>query len=76
MGLVHQLMHERCRGLPQSVHISLPGDAVQRQVARAILCGAGYDYAEHALEPPPATGLSVAVLTPSLASDLRVGGSK
>ena len=64
VGLVPQLLHERCRGLPQSVRVSLQaglsrrwwgllGVAVQRQVARAILRGPGYDLVEHALEPPP-----------------------
>ena len=28
--------------------------AVQREVARAILCRAGSDLIDHALEPPPA----------------------
>ena len=64
VALVPQLLHERCRGLPQSVRVSLQaglsrrwwgllGVAVQRQVARAILRGPGYDLVEHALEPPP-----------------------
>ena len=64
VALVPQLLHERCRGLPQSVRVSLHaglsrrwwgllGVAVQRQVARAILRGPGYDLVEHALEPPP-----------------------
>ena len=65
IDIMPKLVRAKCRGLPQSVRVSLQaalsrrwwglvGVAVQREVARAILRRAGSDLIDHALEPPPA----------------------
>ncbi len=65
IDIMPKMVRERCRGLPQSVRVSLPaalsrcwwgllGVAVQREVAKPILRRAGNDLIDHPLEPPPA----------------------